>query len=213
MVDATSGAVLDVNKGEDPAQVTGSVKFEGSTETPRGNVNFRKADTGDVVNSTRSNGDGEIQTQLYPGKYTINASFSHYVIKSVVATGAKVIGRTIEVTGTSPIKLSLVMTKDDARIEGTVHAGDSDAAAPGSFVILVPDDMVNNEPLFRRSQSGTDGSFQFTNVIPGKYTMVALQNGWNVEWAKPEAMKPYLAKGEVIDVAPKAKMKLKLKVQ
>jgi hypothetical protein len=50
-------------------------------------------------------------------------------------------------------------------------------------------------------------------VIPGKYTVVAIQNNWNLEWAKPNVMQPYLAKGDVIEVEPKSQMNLKVKVQ
>ncbi len=212
-IDTAGGNVtLDVNKGQEPAQLTGTVKFEGTTDTPRGNVLFRKVDGGDAGGGARSNGDGQIETQLYPGKYNVTAGFSHYVIKSMTATGAKVSGRTLEVTGSQPIKFNLVLSKDDARIDGIAHGGD-DKPVAGAFVILVPDDMTNNEPLFRRSQTGTDGSFHFGQVIPGKYTVVAIQNNWNVEWAKPNVMQPYLAKGDVIEVGPKAAMKLKVKVQ
>lgn len=212
-LDVSGNTVVDINKGEEPAEVTGSVKFEGLTDAPRGSVIFRKKDSSQVE-SARTNSDGEIQNlHLYAGKYAVSAGYSHFVIKSISATGAKVTGRMLEITGTSPVKLNLMMTPDDARIDGVVHVGDSDKPAAGSLVVLVPEDMINDQPLFRRFQSDTDGSFHFTNVIPGKYTVVAIQNGWGLEWARPEVMKGYLAKGQSIEVAPKAKMNINVKAQ
>ena len=115
--------------------------------------------------------------------------------------------------GTQPVRISLQMIPDDARIEGVVHATNSDAPVASALVILVPQDIVNDEPNFRRFQSDSDGTFKFGNVIPGKYTVVAIQNGWNLEWAKPDVLKDYLAKGETIEVAPKARMKVTVKAQ
>jgi hypothetical protein len=212
-IDASSNVMVDAAKVEEPAPVTGTVTFEGGgKDAPRGSVNFRKQDPGGEMSSTRTSTDGEINFQLYPGKYNITAGYSHYVMKSVSATGAKVIGRTIEISGTSPVKLAITMTMDDARVEGVVKT-DSGAPLAGGFVILVPEDMEHDQPLVRRFQTETDGSFQFTKVIPGKYTVVALKNGWNVEWAKPEVMKQYLAKGEPLTIGPKGTSKVTVNAQ
>ncbi len=213
-IDASGNAVVDLTKGEEPAPVTGNVKFEGATgDAPRGSIIFRKQESSEVVNA-RTDNQGEIQNlQLYPGKYNVVAAYSHYVIKAMSATGAKVTGRTIEVTGTSPIKFSLQMTTEDARVDGVVHAADSDTPVSGVMVMLVPEDLAHNEPLIRRFQSNTDGSFQFTRVIPGKYTVVALRNGWNMQWAKPEVIQSYLAQGEPLEIGPKAKVTAKVKAQ
>jgi hypothetical protein len=215
-INATGNVVVDTTKGEEPAPVTGTVTFEGAaagSNSPRGTVNFRKQDGAGEMTGTRTGSDGEINFRLYPGKYSISAGYSHYVMQSVTATGAKVTGRTLEISGTSPVKLEITMTMDDARVEGVVKASDGDKPVAGAFVMLVPEDMAHDQPLIRRFQSGTDGSFQFTKVIPGKYTLVALKDGWNVEWAKPEVMKPYLAKGEPVTIGPKGTLKVTVKAQ
>src|SRR5207244_3662674 len=135
-IDASGNAVIDINKGEEPAPVTGTVKFEGSTEVPRGSVNFRKQNSQQLV-SGRTNSDGEIlNVQLYPGKYLVSAGYQRYVIKSLSAVGAKVTGRMIEITGTQPVRISLQMIPDDARVEGVVHATNSDSPVASALVIL-----------------------------------------------------------------------------
>ena len=58
--------------------------------------------------------------------------------------------------------------------------------------------------LGRRDQSDSDGSFSLTNVAPGQYTVVAIQDGWKLDWQRREAIAPYLAGGVAITVGERA---------
>ena len=51
------------------------------------------------------------------------------------------------------------------------------------------------------------------SVVPGKYTALALENGWKLQWTNREVLKPYLPQGVPIQVEPKGKYDIKLKVQ
>jgi hypothetical protein len=62
------------------------------------------------------------------------------------------------------------------------------------MILLVPRDPASHD-LYRRFQSGSDGSFSLSRVVPGSYTLVAIQDGWTLEWARPEVIAPYLARG------------------
>jgi hypothetical protein len=59
--------------------------------------------------------------------------------------------------------------------------------------------------LFRRDQSNSDGSFSLNEVVPGNYTLVAIDNGWTLEWAKREVIGPYLAHGTKVEIRDGAK--------
>jgi len=48
-----------------------------------------------------------------------------------------------------------------------------------------PQDPSLNRGLFRRDQSDSDGSFSLRDAAPGKYTVVAIEDGWELEWAAP----------------------------
>jgi hypothetical protein len=50
-------------------------------------------------------------------------------------------------------------------------------------------------------------------VVPGNYTLLAIENGWDLQWLKPEVLKPYLARGEAVQVQQNGKYELKLKAQ
>jgi hypothetical protein len=81
------------------------------------------------------------------------------------------------------------------------------------MVLLVPTDPAHNQVLFRRDQSDTDGTFTLADVVPGKYTLLALENGWDLEWTRPSVLKPFLPQGEAVVVQPNGKLEMKLKVQ
>jgi hypothetical protein len=68
------------------------------------------------------------------------------------------------------------------------------------MVVLVPDDPGHNLVLFRRDQSDSDGTFSLYNILPGTYTLLALENAWDVEWANPSVLGKYLKAGRVVQV-------------
>jgi hypothetical protein len=69
------------------------------------------------------------------------------------------------------------------------------------MIVLIPSDVNDNVELFRRDQSDLDGSFLLPSVIPGKYTAVAIENGWELEWGRPEVLAQYLAKGVSVAIS------------
>lgn len=73
--------------------------------------------------------------------------------------------------------------------------------AAGVMIVLIPSDANNNIELFRRDQSDLDGSFLLPNVIQGKYTAVAIENGWELEWGRPEVLAQYLPKGLLVTIS------------
>ena len=81
------------------------------------------------------------------------------------------------------------------------------------MIVLVPRDPANNSPLVRRDQSDSDGTFTLPNVVPGQYTVVALANGWDLEWGTPAVLQPYLKGGETVQVSSEGKLQIKVQVQ
>jgi hypothetical protein len=78
------------------------------------------------------------------------------------------------------------------------------------MVVLVPAVPEADIELFRRDQSELDGSFVLPNVMPGKYTAVAIQDGWTLEWGKPEVLTRYLPKGVPVTVSASEQQSLHL---
>jgi hypothetical protein len=68
------------------------------------------------------------------------------------------------------------------------------------MLVLVPKDTGAMRAFARRDQSDSDGSFAFGNVAPGLYTIVAIQDGWELDWARPEVIARYLPGGISVTV-------------
>ena len=79
-------------------------------------------------------------------------------------------------------------------------------------MLLVPQEFEQGSELFRRDQSDSDGTFTLI-AVPGRYTLVAIENGWDQEWANPAVLKTWLKSGEAVDVAPNGKYNIKVAVQ
>jgi hypothetical protein len=68
------------------------------------------------------------------------------------------------------------------------------------MVVLVPSHAELDPSLYRRDQSDQDGTFTLHGVIPGSYTILAIENGWDLDWSQPAALAIYLKRGRVINV-------------
>ena len=76
---------------------------------------------------------------------------------------------------------------------------------------MVPADPVNNASLFRRDQSDSDGTFELSTVMPGAYTLLAIENGWELEWANPAVLESYLPQGQPVQMEAGSRLKINIK--
>jgi hypothetical protein len=115
-----------------------------------------------------------------------------FVVKKIEAKGAKVSGTTIETDGTQEVNLIVTVAQSSSMIEGTAMKNGKPFA--GAMILLVPEDGTEIERRVRRDQSDSDGTFRLPMVLPGKYALMALENGWEMEWSKPEVLRPFVGK-------------------
>jgi len=133
------------------------------------------------------------------------------VLASIAATGAKVDGRTIEVAPGADVQLTVVMSRGASRIDGTVLREGKPVA--GAMIVLLPHDWLNNQSLIRRDQSDSDGTFTLPQIPPGRYTALALQNGWDIDWQNAAVLKPYLPHAQIVLVSPDQRYEMKINTQ
>src|ERR1035438_1115351 len=67
-----------------------------------------------------------------------------------------------------------------------------------------------NRDCFRRDQSDLDGGFSLRNVVPGTYTIVAIEDGWDLDWAEPAALTGYFKQGQTIEVGSRSQTAMRL---
>jgi hypothetical protein len=158
------------------------------------------------------NGEFRLKEQAVPpGTYDVLCQPPGVAVKSMTGTGAKESGRSLEIAGGQDVRLKVVLSEGTGRVTG--FALKDGKPVDGVMIVLAPEVPEHNLVLFRRDQSDSDGSFQLPSVHPGKYTVVAIENGWELEWLTPGVLEKYLPGGEPVQVAANAKIDVKVKVQ
>jgi hypothetical protein len=97
-----------------------------------------------------------------------------------------------------PQTLVVRVNADGERVEGFARKGDNGLA--GAMVLLVPTNPEAFPDLVRRDQSDSDGSFALRDAAPGQYTVVAIEDGWELDWSRPEVIRRYLPGGVAVTV-------------
>lgn len=114
-------------------------------------------------------------------------------ISSVSVNGHSLPEALLHVKGPGELAVTLVAGGNPVAVDGFARRADKPAV--GAMVVLVPAGKNTDVALYRRDQSDLDGSFSFSNVIPGAYLLVAIEDGWSLRWDDPKALLPYLLHG------------------
>jgi hypothetical protein len=204
VIDLSANMEIDANGVTAPSTIRGVVQMDGGpSPLPQAFVRLWNVHTGRMLDAQIGE-RGEFSFDsgpLAPGNYfvfVINGENS--IIGSLSATGAKVVGQSIQVTRATPIRLSIGLSRTLSRINGTARRDGQ--PFPGAMIVLVPENPETNLPLFRRDQSDSDGTFTLRDVLPGRYRIVAIENGWHLEWANPAVLKTRLDHAERVDIQP-----------
>jgi hypothetical protein len=96
------------------------------------------------------------------------------------------------------LTLIVKVSAGGTRVEG--FAGAAGKGKAGVLVLLVPRDAAGFPELVRRDQSNSDGSFAMHDAVPGQYTVVAIEDGWTLDWTRPEVIGRYLPGGIAVTV-------------
>jgi hypothetical protein len=212
-VDLLDSGKIDLHQGTASATLTATIQGEGFAAAETSLILTNKKTHRPQAEQIPATGQVDFKQGLSAGSYEVSLSSPQrrLYIKTISATGAKVFGRTLEIRGASPVKLLVSVAEGEGEVKGTALRDGLPFA--GAMIVLVPDDPAHNLVLFRRDQSDSDGTFTLSNVVPGKYTLLALKNGWDMEWTNPEVLKPYLPQGDAVQVEPRGKYNLKPPVQ
>jgi Carboxypeptidase regulatory-like domain len=195
------GEEIDTGTAEAMSTVKLSVTVPGSTSLPdKLAVGLRSAHRM-LAGWKLVDAKGEVELlQIPAGRYevVIWGPPKPYSIRQMSAEGVTVSGHSLIVAAGASASVSLTLTAGSSNIEGTAKRADKPFA--GAMVVLVPKDPELNRDLFRRDQSDLDGTFILRNVAPGSYTLLAIENGWDLDWSQPTVIAPYLSHGRTIEV-------------
>jgi hypothetical protein len=213
-VNVANDAEITAGAVSSSAEIGGVLQMDGALAPQGSYVQLVNRATGAALAmEVKDKGEFEMQNNVVkPGTYEVLAgSPSGGVARSVTASGAKVVGLNVEISGAGPVRLTVAMSRRLGRVDGVALRDGKPQA--GVMVVLVPENIENNAPLIRRDQSDSDGTFSLRDVLPGRYAVMALAHGWDMEWKNPAVLRPFLAGGEIVTISGEGKVQVKVKVQ
>jgi protocatechuate 3,4-dioxygenase beta subunit len=201
-VDLTrSGQELDPSAGEPVSSAKLTVQIPGEPQFPAGLMLVLRGPDHKVVSSSQVDPKGEAQLAgVPPGKYAVIAASPtrDYAVVRIATGGNQTAGHGLEIPAGSTVEATVTLVRGAGFVEGFAKSKGKGVA--GAMVVLVPNDPEANSELFRRDQSDQDGSFSLQTVVPGQYTIVAIENGWDLNWSQPGVIAHYLPQGKKVMV-------------
>jgi len=194
MVDLMGDTQVDADSTTLLPSIRGVIQRDGGLNLRSGFLRLWNLRTQQVVDTQYSeNGEFSVNSEfLTPGTYAVFVrNGENSIISSMVATGAKVMGQSIQISGSTTVELSIRLSRSLSTIDGTALRDGK--PIPGAMIVLVPENPELDLPLFRRDQSDSDGTFRLRDVLPGRYKILGIDNGWDLEWANPTLLKTRLA--------------------
>jgi hypothetical protein len=194
--------------------LSGVVSLDGQPAPTQGQVHLRNENSMESFSAPiAANGEFRFQSgEVQAGTYQVSVSDVPAAgVTQMTASGARATGQILVMGDETPVHLAISMSRGVGSVTGVALLNDKPLG--GLMVVLVPEDPETHASRFRRDQSATDGTFALLTVMPGKYTVLAIKDGWDLEWGRAGALKPYLAGGEVVEVAAKGKYPVKVNAQ
>jgi len=137
---------------------------------------------------------------VVPGTYAMRmiGGAKPYSVKRVSSAAGDSAGHDVTVAAGLTQEVTVSVATGYVALGGAVQKNGKPVA--GVMVALIPKDPENHIELFRRDQSDFDGTFHVAGVIPGTYTLVAVEDAWGFEWLQPGVLARYVQHGQELTV-------------
>ena len=201
---------IDMTSGSPTSAVKAKIQMADGSQLP---VPLRVAmrnSKGRVAAIRPVSAEGEATfTNISAGQYEFRAASPNkpYAVTVATANGAST-GNKLDVSSGSPVEVTLSLVGGEITVEGVAEK--SGKPFSGAMVVLVPQDPELKHEYFRRDQSDMDGTFSLLQAFPGNYTVIAIENGWDLDWGKPEVLAQYTRRGQSITVLSQGRGSIKL---
>ncbi|HEX4748169.1 MAG TPA: carboxypeptidase-like regulatory domain-containing protein [Bryobacteraceae bacterium] len=130
-------------------------------------------------------------------------------IDSITVKGGTYQKGVLQVEQGSQIELMIKASEGVGQIEGVAMRDGQPAAA--AMVLAMPQDWSHGNYI-PRDQPDSDGTFTLSSVPPGRYKVVAIEDGRGLAYANPDVIQPYLEKAALVTVTG-TKRNVKLQVE
>ena len=148
---------------------------------------------------------------LPSGKYQIRLlNTDSLYIKSIAAQGAAFSDGLLHVSQGTSVQLAITAVPGLTKLNGiALRAG---KPYPAAMVLLVPQ-RTGQSVGIPRDQSDSDGTFTLPDVYPGRYWLLAIDRGRDLEYHNPQVLAPYLANAQTVEVPPSGAGSVQVNVQ
>jgi hypothetical protein len=140
---------------------------------------------------------------LAPDIYTVsfvNVPTTLY-LKSMRCGSTEIGDSGIDLTGGAGCELSVVLSYNSGRIEGSVEDENGQPAASALFT-LVSVESIRKSVLFKMGSVSPQGSFTIAGIAPGAYRLYAWEDvDANAVRYDPDFLKPYEARGQAVQIS------------
>ena len=197
------GQELETNKAESAASMKLTVHLPNGEPLPKPLALGLQDDRGQIAAFSPVGADGQVTfDDLAAGSYRIIAARTPekaYAVGRILTENGQAVGPDVNVSEDAELQLSVALIAGVASVEGFVKRGDKPAS--GIMVVLIPASPELQQDLFRRDQSDSDGSFSLPDIIPGTYTVTAIEDAWDYDWSQPSRLARYAQNGQSVTIS------------
>lgn len=206
------GQELETDKAEPAANVKLAVRLANGEPLPKQLGLGLQDERRQVAAFSPVGPDGTVAfDDLAAGSYKIIATRTPekaYAVGRILTESGQPVGPTLNVTAGAELQFNVSLVSGVASVEGFAKRGDKPAS--GVMVVLIPAGPETHQDLFRRDQSDSDGSFSLPDIIPGTYTVVAIEDAWDFDWSQPSALARYAKNGRPVTISENEQGKIHL---
>lgn len=214
-VDSRSRGTMDGAALSATAKVAGRVFLPGANAARAGSLTLTSTSATTLPGvTTRLEDDGTFNfASMQPGTYRIQVNLppGDYYVQKVIAKEAKTSGREIVITGGNDVDLTVTLGQGPGQVTGVVQFEGKPAA--GILVLLVPESGQEMEEDSRMDESDSDGTFSLGGILPGDYVLLAIKDGWDLEWSNSDVLRPYRSAGQKMSIAANRSVKVTVSAQ
>jgi hypothetical protein len=197
MIDAAGHSVLvDMARAAELGGLKVVLRMpSGSKLPPPARVSLNDGESVAATGFVNEKEDAAQVSGVKPGDYrlVVYGGQKQYFVAGYEVGGKVIAGDHLHVAeGASPT-VTVIALPGRATVEGFARLAGKPRG--GALVLLLPTSELPHAELSWVQQSDLDGSFDLANVPAGSYTLLAIDDGWGLEWRKPEVLARYVAKG------------------
>ena len=197
------GQELETDKAEPAASMKLTVELPNGEPVPTQLALALQDERDQIAAFNLVGADGRVAfDDLAAGSYKIIAARTAekaYAVGRILEENGQAVGPIVNVTEGAELQLRVTLIGGVASVQGIVKRGDKPAS--GIMVVLIPASPESQQDLFRRDQTDSDGSFSLSDIIPGTYTVAAIEDAWDFDWSQPSALARYAQNGQPVTIS------------